>query len=189
MSSGRHRLDEPRHRLPRPRPGAQRIDGSTIDVDDDHLQVGMVRAYAAIGRRRLGPLCCRRANGALRFVLTIDYGPSLPPTEIITGGLIDPILTRRGASRLPRAENQCAVRLQLMSGLERIPSSCGICAPKNVKFENGIRQLPVTSGLPRRTDMLEIGRHVSKVSTAEMMSATVKPILHSARLNLRSRTH
>ena len=37
---GRHRLDEPRHRLPRPRPGAQRIDGRTIDVDDDHLQVG-----------------------------------------------------------------------------------------------------------------------------------------------------
>jgi hypothetical protein len=30
----------------------------------------------------------------------------------------DPILTRWGASeRLPRAENQCAVRLQLMSGL------------------------------------------------------------------------
>jgi len=29
------------------------------------------------------------------------------------GGLIDPILTRRGASeRLPRAENRCAVRLQ-----------------------------------------------------------------------------
>src|SRR6267154_943295 len=25
---------------PRPRPGAQRIDGRTIDVDDDHLQVG-----------------------------------------------------------------------------------------------------------------------------------------------------
>src|ERR1700704_3973528 len=73
----------------------------------------MVRAYAAIGRRRLGPLCCRRANGALRFVLTIDYGPSLPPSEIITRGLIDPILTRRGASeRLPRAENRCAVRLQ-----------------------------------------------------------------------------
>ena len=66
-----------------------------------------VRAYAAIGRRRHGPLCCRRANGALRFVLTIDYGPSLPPTEIITRGLIDPILTRRGASeRLPRAENR-----------------------------------------------------------------------------------
>jgi hypothetical protein len=36
----RHRLDEPRHRLPRPRPGAQRIEGRTIDVDDDHLQVG-----------------------------------------------------------------------------------------------------------------------------------------------------
>jgi hypothetical protein len=35
----------------------------------------MVRAYAAIGRRRHGPLCCRRANGALRFILTIDYGP------------------------------------------------------------------------------------------------------------------
>jgi hypothetical protein len=73
----------------------------------------MVRAYAAIGRRRHGPLCCRRANGALRFVLTIDYGPSLPPSEIITRGLIDPILTRWGASeRLPRAENRCAVRLQ-----------------------------------------------------------------------------
>src|SRR5258708_10911185 len=73
----------------------------------------MVRAYAAIRRRRLGSVCCRRANGALRFVLTIDYGPSLPPTEIITRGLIDPILTRRGASeRLPRAENRCAVRLQ-----------------------------------------------------------------------------
>jgi hypothetical protein len=39
--------------------------------------------------RRHGPLYCGRANGALRFVLTIDYGPSLPPTEIITGGLID----------------------------------------------------------------------------------------------------
>jgi len=26
--------------LPRPRPGAQRIDGRTIDVDNDHLQVG-----------------------------------------------------------------------------------------------------------------------------------------------------
>jgi hypothetical protein len=64
---------------------------------------------------------CRRANGALRFVLTIDYGPSLPPTEIITRVLIDPILTRWGASeRLPRAENQCAVRLQLVSGLVRI---------------------------------------------------------------------
>jgi hypothetical protein len=34
----RHRLDEPRHRLMRPRPGAQRIDGRTIDVDHDHLQ-------------------------------------------------------------------------------------------------------------------------------------------------------
>jgi len=75
----------------------------------------MVRAYAAIGRRRHGPVCCRRANGALRFVLTIDYGPSLPPSEIITRGLIDPILTRWGASeRLPRAENPCAVRLQLI---------------------------------------------------------------------------
>jgi len=64
----------------------------------------MVRAYAAIGRRRHGPLCCRRANGALRFVLTIDYGPSLPPTEIITRALIDPILTRWSASeRLQRA--------------------------------------------------------------------------------------
>jgi hypothetical protein len=63
--------------------------------------------------RRHGPLYCGRANGALRFVLTIDYGPSLPPTEIITGGLIDPILTRRGASELlPRAENRCAARLQ-----------------------------------------------------------------------------
>ena len=58
----------------------------------------MVRAYAAIGRRRHGPLYCGRANGALRFVLTIDYGPSLPPTEIITEALIDPILTRWGAS-------------------------------------------------------------------------------------------
>jgi hypothetical protein len=116
----RHRLDEPRHRLPRPRPGAQRIDGRTIDVDDDPPSGRMVR-YAAIGRRRHGPLCCRRANGALRFVLTIDYGPSLPPTEIITRGLIDPILTRWGASeRLPWAEKQCAVRLQLMSGLVRI---------------------------------------------------------------------
>ena|SRR5450755_1989090 len=50
-----------------------------------------------------------------------DCGASLPPTEIITGVLIDPILTRWGASeRLPRAENQCAVRLQLVSGLVRI---------------------------------------------------------------------
>jgi hypothetical protein len=62
----------------------------------------MVQAYAAIGRRRHGPLYCGRANGALRFVLTIDYGPSLPPTEIITEALIDPILTSWGASeRLP----------------------------------------------------------------------------------------
>jgi hypothetical protein len=51
----------------------------------------MVRAYAAIGRRRHGPLYCGRASGALPFVLTIDYGPSLPPTQIITRVLIDPI--------------------------------------------------------------------------------------------------
>jgi hypothetical protein len=42
-------------------------------------------------RWRHGPLCCRRANGALRFVLTIDFGPSLPPTEILTGALVDPV--------------------------------------------------------------------------------------------------
>ena len=65
----------------------------------------IVRAYAAIGRRRHGPLYCGRANGALRFVLTVDYGPSLPPTEIITRVLIDPILTRWDVSeRLPRTE-------------------------------------------------------------------------------------
>jgi hypothetical protein len=77
----------------------------------------MVRAYAAIGRRRHGPLCCRRANGALRFVLTIDYGPSLPPTEIITRALIDPLERQRATTA---GWNRCAVRLQLMSGLVRI---------------------------------------------------------------------
>jgi len=60
----RHRLDEPRHRLPRPRPGAQRIDGRTIDVDDDPPSGRMVR-YAAIGRRRHGPLYCCLGGGAL----------------------------------------------------------------------------------------------------------------------------
>jgi hypothetical protein len=115
-------LDEPRLR---PRPGAQRIDGRTIDVDDDHLQVGWCGAHAAIGRRRHGPLCCRRANGALRFVLTIDYGPfSASHGNNHRGPYRPPILTRWGASeRLPRAENQCAVRLQLMSGLVRIADS------------------------------------------------------------------
>jgi hypothetical protein len=57
-------------------------------------------------------------------ILVNDCGASLPPTEIITGALIDPILTRWSASeRLPRAENQCAVRLQLISGLVRIADS------------------------------------------------------------------
>jgi len=42
--------------------------GRTIDVDDDHLQVGWCGPTQPIGRRRLGPLCCRRASGALRFV-------------------------------------------------------------------------------------------------------------------------
>src|SRR5229473_8440825 len=61
---------------------------------------------------------------AAASILVNDCGASLPPTEIITGALIDPILTRWGASeRLPRAENQCAVRLQLMSGLVRIADS------------------------------------------------------------------
>jgi hypothetical protein len=118
---GRHgRLDEPRHRLPRPRQVP--THRWTHNRCRQRSPSGrMVRAYAAIGRRRHGLLCCRRANGALRFVLTIDYGPSLPPTEIITRVLIDPILTRWGASeRLPRGENQCAVRLQLVSGLVRI---------------------------------------------------------------------
>src|SRR5262245_9177148 len=36
---GRHSLDEPCDRLPRPRPGAQCIDGRTINVDNDYLQV------------------------------------------------------------------------------------------------------------------------------------------------------
>jgi hypothetical protein len=61
---------------------------------------------------------------AAASILVNDCGASLPPTEIITGALIDPILTRWGASeRLPRAENRCAVRLQLMSGLVRIADS------------------------------------------------------------------
>jgi hypothetical protein len=61
---------------------------------------------------------------AAASILVNDCGASLPPTEIITGALIDPILTRWSASeRLPRAENQCAVRLQLISGLVRIADS------------------------------------------------------------------
>jgi hypothetical protein len=49
---------------------------------------------------------------AAASILVNDCGASLPPTEIITGALIDPILTRWSASeRLPWAENQCAVRL------------------------------------------------------------------------------
>ena len=61
---------------------------------------------------------------AAASILVNDCGASLPPTEIITRALIDPVLTRRGASeRLPRAENQRAVRLQLMSGLVRIADS------------------------------------------------------------------
>jgi hypothetical protein len=49
---------------------------------------------------------------AAASILINDCGASLLSTEIITRGLIDPILTRRGASeRLPRAENRCAVRL------------------------------------------------------------------------------
>jgi hypothetical protein len=48
----------------------------------------------------------------------------LPRTGIITGALIDLILTRWGASeRLRRAENRCVVRLQLMSGSVRIADS------------------------------------------------------------------
>src|SRR6202011_3570757 len=61
---------------------------------------------------------------AAASILVNDCGASLPPTEIITGALIDPILTRWSASeRLPRAENQCAARLQLISGLVRIADS------------------------------------------------------------------
>ena|ERR1700681_4747122 len=61
---------------------------------------------------------------AAASILVNDCGASLPPTEIITGALVDPILTRWSASeRLPRAENQCAVRLQLISGLVRIADS------------------------------------------------------------------
>ena len=68
-------------------------------------------------------LMARHRMRPLQFWSMI-VGLSLPPTEIITGALIDPILTRWGASeRLPRAENQCAVRLQLMSGLVRIADS------------------------------------------------------------------
>jgi hypothetical protein len=40
---------------------------------------------------------------AAASILVNDCGASLPPTEIITEALIDPILTRRGASeRIPR---------------------------------------------------------------------------------------
>src|SRR5712675_1945841 len=80
----------------------------------------MVRAYAAIGRRGHGPLYCRRANGALRFVLTIDYGPSLPPSEIITRGLIDhyfdPLGRQLGGQSLTLGTRP-AGRLRVGSGL------------------------------------------------------------------------
>jgi hypothetical protein len=70
---------------------------------------------------------------AAASILVNDCGASLPPTEIITEALIDPILTRWGASeRLPRAENQCAVRFQLMCCLVRIADSSDIArSPKS----------------------------------------------------------
>ena len=107
----------------------------SISVSIPLAKPGQIARSEAIGNqaspsrhdrdRSARPPC---ADGAPPYaaasILVNDCGASLPPTEIITGALIDPILTRWGASeRLPRAENQCAVRLQLMSGLVRIADS------------------------------------------------------------------
>jgi hypothetical protein len=63
-----------------------------LRIVDNALPGATITRGSIIGSLwRLGPLCCRRANEALRSALTIDYGPSLPPTEIITGVLMDPV--------------------------------------------------------------------------------------------------